>query len=50
MLQNILELLEVANGETENIRIAKGKYYLPNTFKEGFKQLRNELKWQTRKQ
>jgi|TARA_R100000084_G_scaffold80390_3_gene36971 hypothetical protein len=50
MLQNILELLEVANGETENIRIAQGKYYLPNTFKEGFKQLRNELKWQTRKQ
>jgi len=34
MIQNILELLEIAQGETENIRIAQGKYYLPNNFKE----------------
>tara|TARA_R100000231_G_scaffold119986_1_gene90110 strand:- start:1342 stop:1491 length:150 start_codon:yes stop_codon:yes gene_type:complete len=49
MLQNILQLLEVANGETGNIRIAQGKYYLPNTFREGYKQLRKELKWQKTK-
>ena len=29
MIQNILDLLKLANGETENIRIAQGKYYLP---------------------
>tara|TARA_R100001443_G_scaffold87694_1_gene94231 strand:+ start:703 stop:849 length:147 start_codon:yes stop_codon:yes gene_type:complete len=45
MLQGILELLEMANGETENIRIAQGKYKLPNSFKEGFKLIKNEIKW-----
>ena len=33
MIKNILELLPVATGETENIRIAKGKYKYPETFK-----------------
>jgi hypothetical protein len=46
MLQNILELLQIADGETERIRIAKGKYKLPVTFKEGVKQIKNEVKWQ----
>jgi hypothetical protein len=46
MLQNILELLQIANGETERIRIAQGKYKLAQTFKEGVKQLKNEIKWQ----
>ena len=46
MLQNILELLQIANGETERIRIAQGKYKLPETFKEGAKQIKNEYKWQ----
>jgi len=50
MLQNILELLEVVNGETERIRIAQGKYYLPNTFKDGYKKLTKEIQWQIRKQ
>tara|TARA_R100000654_G_scaffold30617_1_gene55502 strand:- start:1679 stop:1825 length:147 start_codon:yes stop_codon:yes gene_type:complete len=45
MLQGILQLLDMADGETENIRIAQGKYKLPNTFKEGFKQIKNEMKW-----
>tara|TARA_R100000700_G_scaffold41030_1_gene59154 strand:+ start:370 stop:516 length:147 start_codon:yes stop_codon:yes gene_type:complete len=45
MLQGILQLLEMANGETENIRIAQGKYKLPETFSEGFKQIKNEIKW-----
>ena len=46
MIQGILELLEYANGETENIRIAQGKYKLPKGFKEGIKQIKNEIKWQ----
>ena len=46
MLQNILELLQVANGETERIRIAQGKYKIPDTFTEGVKQIKNEYKWQ----
>ena len=45
MLQNILELLQVANGETERIRIAQGKYKIPETFTEGVKQIKNEFKW-----
>ena len=36
----------VLSGETENIRIAKGKYKLPETFKEGYKKFKNEIKWQ----
>tara|TARA_Y100001972_G_C7547495_1_gene275284 strand:- start:525 stop:674 length:150 start_codon:yes stop_codon:yes gene_type:complete len=46
MIQGILELLEYANGETENIRIAQGKYELPRTFKKSLKQIKNEIKWQ----
>jgi len=48
MLRNIFELLQIANGETERIRIAQGKYKLPETFKEGVKQIKNEVKWQKR--
>lgn len=46
MLQNIIDLLQVANGETEKIRIAQGKYKLPTTFKKGYKQLKREIQWQ----
>tara|TARA_B100000900_G_scaffold325024_1_gene284771 strand:+ start:432 stop:578 length:147 start_codon:yes stop_codon:yes gene_type:complete len=48
MLQGILQLLDMADGETENIRIAKGKYKLPNTFKETFKHIKNEIKWRNK--
>jgi hypothetical protein len=41
-----MEMLRKANGETENIRIAQGKYKLPTSIKEGFKQLKKELQWQ----
>jgi len=44
MIKNILELLSFVQDDTENIRIAKGKYKLPETFKEGFEQLKKELK------
>jgi hypothetical protein len=45
MINNIIKLLPYLEGETENIRIAQGKYKLPMTFREGFKQLKRELKW-----
>jgi len=45
MIKNIVEMLELAKGETELIRIAQGKYYLPETFKETFKQIKKEIKW-----
>ena len=46
MIKNILELLPFVDDGTENIKIAKGKYKLPETFREGYKQFKNELKWQ----
>jgi hypothetical protein len=46
MIQNILALLELADGETENIKIAQGKYKLPESFKEGVKQIKKEYRWQ----
>ena len=46
MIKNILELLKIVDGETETIRIAQGKYKLAETFKEGFKQIKKEIKWQ----
>jgi hypothetical protein len=46
MIENILELLKYANGETENIRIAQGKNKLPITLKDGYKVLKQEIKWQ----
>lgn len=46
MIKLILEGLKYANGETESIRIAQGKYKLPTTLKEGYKALKQEIKWQ----
>tara|TARA_R100001440_G_scaffold51328_1_gene71309 strand:- start:1812 stop:1964 length:153 start_codon:yes stop_codon:yes gene_type:complete len=46
MIKNILELLPFVEDGTENIKIAKGKYKLPETFREGYKQFKKELKWQ----
>lgn len=34
MIRSIIELLEYANGETETIRIAQGKYKIPLSFKD----------------
>ena len=48
MIEHILQLLEIANGETENIRIAQGKYSIPKTIKGTFKQFKNEIKWQNK--
>ena len=45
MIQNILELLKFANGETENIRIAQGKYELPSGLMGAAKKIKKELRW-----
>lgn len=45
MIENILELLKYSKGETENIRIAQGKYLLPKSFKQGFNQIKKEARW-----
>jgi hypothetical protein len=39
-----IKLLNLDNfyGQTENIEIAKGKYKLPTTLKEGIKQIKRE--------
>jgi len=44
MIKNILDLLAIAKGETENIKIAQGKYALPKNFKGAIKQLRTTVK------
>lgn len=45
MLQSIVELLQIVKGETEYIRIAQGKNYLPDTIKDNFKQFKKEMQW-----
>ena len=46
MLRNIIDLLQEVNGETDNIRIAQGKYYLPETLKDSFNVFKKEIRWQ----
>ena len=50
MLKLILNMLDQANGETENIRIAQGKNKLPITLKDGVKTLKTQSKWLLKKQ
>lgn len=40
-----IKLLNIDNfyGQTENIEIAKGKYKLPTSLKEGCKQIKREI-------
>jgi|TARA_R110000823_G_scaffold291217_1_gene409602 hypothetical protein len=45
MIKNILDLLKILNGNTENIRIAQGKYKMPENFSEGFKQIKQTVQW-----
>lgn len=51
MLKNIIELLQLDEhyGVSENIEIAKGKNQLLTTFKQGYRQLKRDLKWQSKK-
>lgn len=46
MIKNIIDLLQLAKGETENIKIAQGKNALPKNFKSASKLLKNITKWQ----
>ncbi len=46
MIKNIIDLLQVVEGETENIKIAQGKYKLAENLKEGYKQIKRNKKWQ----
>jgi len=46
MISNIIELLQVAKGETENIRIAQGKDALPKDLKSASKIIKNTMRWQ----
>tara|TARA_R100000541_G_scaffold16671_1_gene26312 strand:- start:665 stop:808 length:144 start_codon:yes stop_codon:yes gene_type:complete len=45
MIKNIVELLQIANGETESIRIAQGLNALPKDFKGARKLIKNNIKW-----
>jgi hypothetical protein len=47
MIKHILDLLALDEfyGQSELIEIAKGKYKRVTTFKEGFKQIKRQLKW-----
>ncbi len=45
MIKNIIDLLQVAKGETENIRIAQGKYKLSETSSEAIKQTKTNIIW-----
>ena len=43
MIKNIIDLLQVTNGETESIKIAQGKYKLPMTFKCMINKIKKEI-------
>jgi hypothetical protein len=45
MIKEIIALLPVAKGETENIKIAQGKFKMPETFMEGYHQIKTQIKW-----
>lgn len=48
MLQNILDMLDIVKGGSEEIEFAKGKHYLPQSWKETFKQIKEENQWPKR--
>lgn len=43
MIKNILDLLPYVKGETENIKIAKGKYKFPESVKEAYNNFKRDL-------
>lgn len=45
MIKNILEILPLIDANSELIQIAKGKYKLAETFKEGYNQIKRDLKY-----
>lgn len=45
MIETILQLLKGANGESEIIQTAQGKYKFPESMKEMFEQFKQERQW-----
>ena len=48
MIKDILEKLSYAKGETENIRIAQGKYKLSTNLKDAYNEIKREVKWRSK--
>lgn len=48
MIKDIIDLLMIREhyGKHESIEIAKGKNEIPRTWKNGFKQIKRQIKWQ----
>tara|TARA_R110001583_G_C5497696_1_gene395428 strand:- start:30 stop:176 length:147 start_codon:yes stop_codon:yes gene_type:complete len=46
MIGQLLELINIIKCNEEYSQIAKGKNKIPETFKEAFKQIKNNIKWQ----
>lgn len=46
MIEHILKIIPYAKGETEYIRIAQGKYHLPENLKKTMQQLKKENQWE----
>jgi hypothetical protein len=51
MIALIIQLLEASEhyGQTENIEIAKGKYVLAKTFKQGWKKVKRQIIYNNKK-
>ena len=45
MIKDIISLLQFSKGETENIKIAQGKYALPKDLRSGFKLIKKTILW-----
>lgn len=45
MIKEIIDLLQIVEDGSENIRIAKGKYKLPLTVKESYQLKRKKQQW-----
>lgn len=51
MIKNIIELLGTDNfyNVSEEIDFAKGKYKAPETIREGIKNIKRQLRWQSKR-
>lgn len=45
MIKQLIEMLEYADGDTELIQIAQGKYYLPESLNDTAKKIKTEYRW-----
>ena len=49
MLKNIIDVLQIVNGETANIKFAQGSKYLPDNWKTGLKIAKRIANWEINK-